>query len=67
MEDGEEEEDCKEVEEDGWFHCYQGGSISEAKKRLFKKISEKREILFKICLRKNQVNTSLRMSDIEMK
>ena len=49
MEDGEEEEDCKEVEEDGGFHCYQGGSISETKKHLLKVFSEKTEILFNIC------------------
>ena len=25
VEDGEEEVDCKKIEEDGWLHCYQGG------------------------------------------
>ena len=69
VEDGEEEVDRKKIEEDGWLHCYQGGSISETKKHLLKVFSEKTEILFNICPSEkrtyyNQVKTCLRMGDI---
>ena len=41
MEDREEKVDCKEVEEDGWLHSYQGGDISETEKHVVKVLSEK--------------------------
>ena len=48
VEDREEEEDCKKVEEDGWLHWYQGGGLSETGKH-FSKFYLK-NIKFDICL-----------------